>query len=87
MEKVGQVGDLHIIMQGCAQRPSKSHLKLYKQGTTHTDQIEEDERSRETEKGLVHNPSENNLKTLGKTKISLELGVQSKSRDNRLFFC
>ena len=52
-----------------------------------TDQIEEDERSRETEKGPVQDSSENNLRILGETKISLELGVRSKSRDKRLFFC
>ena len=36
---------------------------LYKQGMMPIDQIEEDERSRETEKGPVQHPSENNLGT------------------------
>ena len=40
------------------------------------------ERSRDTEKGLLQNPSENNLRTSGETKISLEPGVRSESRDN-----
>ena len=52
-----------------------------------TDQIKEDERSRETEKGPGQNPSKNNLRILGETKINLELGVRSKSRDEQLFFC
>ena len=38
------------------------------------------------EKGLVQNPSENSPRNSGETKISLELGVRSKSRDEQLFF-
>ena len=52
-----------------------------------TDQSKEDERSRGTEKRLVQNPSENSLRILGETKISLELGVRSKSWDEQLLFC
>ena len=52
-----------------------------------TDQIKEDERSRETDKGPVQNPSENSLRIFGETKISIELGVRSKSRDEQLLFC
>ena len=52
-----------------------------------TDQIKEDETSRETEKGPVQNPSKNNLRIVGETKISLELGVRSTSQDEQLFFC
>ena len=49
------------------------------------DQFKEDERSREIE-CPVQNPSENSLRILGETKISLELGVRSKSRDEQLLF-
>ena len=46
-------------------------------GTTpiETDHIKEDERTKETEKGQVQNPSENSHRISGETKISLELGV------------
>ena len=49
------------------------------------DQIKEDERSRETEKGPVQNPSENSPRISGEAKISLELRVRSKSRDEQIF--
>ena len=83
MEKVGQLGDLHIIMP---QNHRDSTPNLYKQCTVPLDQIKEDERSRETEKGPVQNPSKNSPRISGEVKISLELRVRSKSRDEQIFF-
>ena len=59
--------------------PTHKFISTVRHPQISTDQIEEDERSRETEKGPVQNPFENNLRTSGETKISLELGIRSKS--------
>ena len=78
------------ICMGVPRDQQHSDPNLYKQGMTpkdQTDQIKEDKRTRETEKGPVQNPSENSSRISGETKISLELGVRSRSWDEQLFFC
>ena len=61
--------------------PPTNYISTVRRPQISTYQIEEDERSRETEKGLVQNPSKNNLRTAGETKISLELEVKAETTD------
>ena len=79
-------------MHGCA--PKSSRLRpefIYAMRSAHRSvQIRSrktrEERSRETGNGSVQNSSENSPRISGEVKISLELRVRSKSREEQIFF-
>ena len=62
---------------------------LYKQCTAPIDEYRSDQGRREIKgnrEGAVQNPSENSSRISVEAKISLELRVRSKSRDEQIFF-
>ena len=64
-----------------------STLNLYKQGTMPVDQYRSDRGRREIQRDREGSSAVPILELQLEAKISLEPRVQSKSRDNWLFFC